>query len=468
MLPNFLELWRTLTPEELLGNKSLQAGLRAFLGSRFEPRNDGERHLINVAVSGAGKEATRAALAIAVGRTGPVEDGADDFKYSWVLLAALDQFEPAMAVLAQTLVLRAGGPLFRLIEPSEAERVEARRFMRLARRWAMQVTTPFLRNLGEWGAVREALIESGKQAVASTAAKESPPNTLQVIAQIGHPETEDFSVGFAYAPLAEPLALNESALRSEILRSLLNAEFPHFSEAVDRICDDLALRERSGIAGIRFRPILLEGPPGIGKTRFARRLAELTGTGHAAISVAGVTDNRLLEGTARGWKTAQVAWPLLVMMRTKCANPILLVDEIDKAGASASGGDVRQTLLGMIENETARAWYDACLLTNADLSQVSWILTANETRRLSQPLLSRLRVVSVEPPGMEAFDGILSGIKQDVASDLGVTVFDLPSLDEAIESRLRLGFQKIRDVRVLKRAVERVLSVAAREPRLLN
>jgi hypothetical protein len=66
-----------------------------------------------------------------------------------------------------------------------------------------------------------------------------------------------------------------------------------------------------------------------------------------------LSDNRLLEGTARGWRDAQPSWPLLVMQQSNSANPLLLVDEIDKAIASRNG-DVKATLLAMLEAENVR------------------------------------------------------------------------------------------------------------------
>jgi ATP-dependent Lon protease len=95
------------------------------------------------------------------------------------------------------------------------------------------------------------------------------------------------------------------------------------------------------------------------------------------------------------------------MRRTRCANPVLLVDEVDKARGSENG-DIMATLLGMLEPETARAWFDSCLLAPVDLSQISWVLTANTILTLQRPLLSCLRVITVGYPAPETFDRILA------------------------------------------------------------
>lgn len=123
---------------------------------------------------------------------------------------------------------------------------------------------------------------------------------------------------------------------------------------------------------------------------------------------AGSSGDRMLRGTARGYRGAQPALPLLVMLQSGCANPLIVVDEIEKAGGSERHGDIRQTLLAMLERETAAGFFDECLLAACDLSQVIWICTANEISGLSGPLLYRLRVVRCPRPKPEAFNGLLN------------------------------------------------------------
>jgi MoxR-like ATPase len=118
----------------------------------------------------------------------------------------------------------------------------------------------------------------------------------------------------AYQALAKPLPLRGGEAEPGQLRTALLAEFPHLGDAVDRIIGDLRLRCRAGVAWVRFRPLLLVGPPGVGKTRFAKRLAQLLKLGYGEVSGAGSSDDRMLRGTARGWRDAQPALPLLVML----------------------------------------------------------------------------------------------------------------------------------------------------------
>jgi hypothetical protein len=283
---------------------------------------------------------------------------------------------------------------------------QASLWRRIAREWWDEIETSFLRGSQHWSEGFTAVAASPLLRQATPAVGTEPPAAAEptriVVAAIGDASSsggED--VAEAYQALAKPLPLRGSETDPEQLRRALLAEFPHLRDAIDRIIGDLRLRRRAGVNWVRFRPLLLVGPPGVGKTWFAKRLARLLDLGYGEVSGAGSSDDRMLRGTARGWRGAQPAFPLLVMLRTGGANPLIVVDEVDKAGGSERNGDIRQTLLPMLEVETARAWFDEALLAPTDLSGVSWLLTANDLAPLSAPLLSRVAVVQA-PAGARA------------------------------------------------------------------
>jgi len=265
-----------------------------------------------------------------------------------------------------------------------------------------------------------------------------------------------------YKALAKPVPLRGGDKDLESIVEQLHREFPWMQNAIDRVADDLSLCSLGPQPWIRIRPLLLVGPPGSGKSRFARRLAEMIGTGCQLISASGSSDDRSLVGTAHAWGNREPGAIFQLMLASGAANPLIIVDEIEKAGGSPHNGDIRRSLLGMLEPETARRWFDECLQTHCDLSAVSWILTANTLDPISRPLLSRVAIARVDLPGPDAIEGILEGMRADIATELGLDPQILPEIDIAARRALADAFGSGRSLRVVKSALVRALAAGAR------
>src|SRR5512139_3420097 len=145
-------------------------------------------------------------------------------------------------------------------------------------------------------------------------------------------------------------------------------ELPNFEEPLEDIRKQLALCLSSDDP-LELEPILLLGDPGIGKTHFARRLSKLLGTGYNFIGMSSLTAGWILSGASAQWKNAK---------------PVIVVDEIDKAG-----GDTQYDPLGslytLLEHDTAAEFTDEFAEVPIDASDVVWIATANDARSISEP-----------------------------------------------------------------------------------
>lgn len=259
-------------------------------------------------------------------------------------------------------------------------------------------------------------------------------------------------------PLAGASMLRIDANGEIALIARLRAAAPWLEPAIASIDRQLRIQNWAGRPWIAWRPLCLTGPPGCGKSHLARLIGDLAGTGHATLDLAGTSDNRTLEGTARGWTSTQPCWPALVMSQTRTANPVLVLEEVEKAGGSARNGDPLATLLTMIEAETASRFWDKSLLAEVDLSHACWILTCNDAELLPPVLRSRLDIVAVEGPGPEHFDFVASAVVADLVNRWGIAPTALPTLPPRAFAVLRDAFARTRSVRTLRRYLEQLIA----------
>ena len=182
--------------------------------------------------------------------------------------------------------------------------------------------------------------------------------------------------------------------------SALYDALPNFTEVIDDVKRHVALSQDSR-DGLEVTPMLLLGPPGIGKTHFARKLAELLGTGMSLVPMSSMTAGWLLSGSSSQWKGAKPGKVFEALVDGQYANPVIVVDEIDKASAEAQY-DPLGALYSLLEHDTAQSFMDEFAEVAIDASQVIWITTANDERSIPEPIMNRMNVFEIEAPSFEA------------------------------------------------------------------
>jgi ATP-dependent Lon protease len=234
------------------------------------------------------------------------------------------------------------------------------------------------------------------------------------------------------------------------IRNRLLFEFPYAENVID-----FALADLVGRRTIILRPLLLVGGAGAGKSRFVRRLAEILNIGCWRTD-ASRSDGAVFGGTDKRWYSAEACHPFLAIARAKHANPVVLIDELEKAGTRNDYGRFWDCLLAFLEPETATRYPDPALQVMLDLRHVSYIATANSLDPLPSPLRDRFRVVTFPKPGVTHLDALLPPVIADLAAERGLDSRWIEPLTgqerDIVAAHWRGG-----SVRQLRRVVEIVL-----------
>ena len=192
-------------------------------------------------------------------------------------------------------------------------------------------------------------------------------------------------------------------------------ELPNFHAVLDDLKRQLALCSDSRDA-LEITPMLLLGPPGVGKTHFAREMAQLLGTGMGFVSMSSLTAGWVLSGASSQWKGAKAGKVFETLVDGQYANPVMVVDEIDKTGGEHAY-DPLGSLYSLLEHDTAHTFIDEFAEVPIDASQVIWVATANDARGIPDPILNRMNVFDIEMPDDEAARKIASKLYRSIRAE---------------------------------------------------
>ncbi|KAF0137535.1 MAG: ATPase AAA [Xanthobacteraceae bacterium] len=210
---------------------------------------------------------------------------------------------------------------------------------------------------------------------------------------------------------------------------------------------------------LRVDPVLLIGPPGVGKTWAVKGVGAALQTKAKFIAAEAMSDLKSsLCGLAPFWSRARKGLIASILLDGPTTSPIIVLDEVDKVrevtSTMAVGGTGIDVLHGLLEAENASDFQDEFLEIRLRADRIIWILTANDISALPPSILDRVMIVRVEAPDPEAARTIIRAMFEEAADEFG-DAFDhrLPSV--AVEALCELNPRRI------KRAIRRSFGIAA-------
>ncbi len=240
---------------------------------------------------------------------------------------------------------------------------------------------------------------------------------------------------------------------------ILDEDHEGLEEVKKRIIEFLAVEKQTG--GAKAPILCLVGPPGVGKTSLATSIARAMDRPMVRAALGGMRDEAEIRGHRRTYVGALPGKVLTSMKKAETRDPVFLLDEIDKTGASYQG-DPAAALLEVLDPEQNHSFEDHYLGQPYDLSRVLFIATANNMDGIPLPLLDRMEVVQLSGYTIAEKKAIAENhLMPKILEQLKLGAKQIELTEEAL-SKIIKGHTREAGVRSLKRKLESVARKAIR------
>jgi ATP-dependent Lon protease len=210
------------------------------------------------------------------------------------------------------------------------------------------------------------------------------------------PQTSESALQRVYLDTVLSLPWNEYAVETnDLIRSeeVLNSSHYGLKAVKERVLEYLAVNQFTGTTS-NGTMLCLYGPPGVGKTSIAQSIADATGRELVTVALGGVSDEADIRGHRKTYIGSMPGRIMAAIKKANKMNPIILLDEIDKMGAT-NKGDPAAALLEVLDPSQNKKFVDHYLEMEFDLSKVMFIATANSLNTISSPLRDRMEIVTL-------------------------------------------------------------------------
>jgi len=278
-----------------------------------------------------------------------------------------------------------------------------------------------------------------------------------------NPAAPDFSITYNYCELLLELPWNDYSkdyIDLKKARKVLDNDHFGLDKVKERILEYLAVLKLKG----DFKsPILcLYGPPGVGKTSLGKSIAQAIGRKYARMSLGGMHDEAELRGHRKTYIGAMPGRIIQALKKAGTANPVFVLDEVDKIGRDYRG-DPSSALLEILDPEQNTAFYDNYVEHEFDLSKVMFIATANSLDTIQPALLDRMEIIEINGYTVEEKVQIAKNhlIKKQLGEH-GLKSGDLKFSDKVLEQIVE-NYTRESGVRALEKRIASIARYRAKQ-----
>lgn len=211
-----------------------------------------------------------------------------------------------------------------------------------------------------------------------------------------NPQSPEYSIQYNYLQTMTNLPWGEYTkdnLDLKRAQRILNHDHYGMEKVKERILEYMAVLKLRG--DLKSPIICLYGPPGVGKTSLGKSIAAAMKRKYVRMSLGGLHDESEIRGHRRTYVGAMPGRIIKNIQKAGSANPVLILDEIDKVTQNTINGDPSSALLEVLDPEQNNAFHDNYLDVDFDLSKVLFIATANDLGSIPRPLLDRMELIEV-------------------------------------------------------------------------
>ena len=275
-----------------------------------------------------------------------------------------------------------------------------------------------------------------------------------------NPQSPEYSIQYNYLQTMTNLPWGEYTkdnLDLKRAQRILNHDHYGMEKVKERILEYMAVLKLRG--DLKSPIICLYGPPGVGKTSLGKSIAAAMKRKYVRMSLGGLHDESEIRGHRRTYVGAMPGRIIKNIQKAGSANPVFILDEIDKVTQNTINGDPSSALLEVLDPEQNNAFHDNYLDVDFDLSKVLFIATANDLGSIPRPLLDRMELIEVS--------GYITEEKIEIAKrhlipreidNCGLTAKeDKPTFTKAAIEKIIEQYTRERGVRQLEKQVNKAL-----------